>query len=534
MSPWQRFQEYFLRYEDLGFALDISCMGFPEDFLPSMQGRAEQALSSMAELENGSVANPDEHRMVGHYWLRDPRIAPTEELRMEITSVLETILKFADDVHLGIVRGVTGKKFTDVLSIGIGGSALGSQLVSDALGNAGDPLSVHFLDNTDPDGFARVLERLSGKLDSTLVVVVSKSGGTQEPQNGLLTVQQAFREDRLFSFAKNFIAVTETGNKLDSIARLEGWLKRFPMYNWIGGRTSVMSAGGLVPIALQGINIVSFLNGAKAMDKRTRHLDIRKNAALLLALMWYFAKESKGKKDMVILPYKDRLLLLSRYLQQLIMESLGKEQDLDGNLVHQGIAVYGNKGSTDQHAYVQQLQDGMDNFFVTFVEVRQAASFQELEVEPGITSGDYLQGFLRGTRRTLYEKGRDSLTISIDQLDAFSLGILIALYERAVGFYGFLVRINAYHQPGVEAGKHAAHHLLALQKKILAFLQLHPGCPMSTEYIAQQTGGEAEETFHILLHLAANRPTCIAHLLGRNPSEDYFSWQKASPRSREE
>jgi glucose-6-phosphate isomerase len=107
------------------------------------------------------------------------------------------------------------------------------------------------------------------------------------------------------------------------------------------------------------------------MDAHTRQPTLNENAAMLLALMWFYAGDGQGKKDMVILPYKDRLALFSKYLQQLVMESLGKEKDLDGRTVHQGIAVYGNKGSTDQHAYVQQLRDGVPNFFVTFIEVRK-------------------------------------------------------------------------------------------------------------------------------------------------------------------
>ena len=104
---------------------------------------------------------------------------------------------------------------------------------------------------------------------------------------------------------------------------------------------------------------------------------------MLLALMWFYAGNGRGEKDMVILPYKDRLMLFSKYLQQLVMESLGKERDLEGNIVHQGIAVYGNKGSTDQHAYVQQLRDGVLNFFVTFIEVRQDRPGRRFEVEAG-------------------------------------------------------------------------------------------------------------------------------------------------------
>lgn len=155
---------------------------------------------------------------------------------------------------------------------------------------------------------------------------------------------------------------------------------------------------------------------------------------------------------MVVLPYKDALVLFSKYLQQLIMESLGKRLDLDGNEVFQGISVYGNKGSTDQHAYVQQLRDGVNNFFATFIEVRECSA-DAVEVEAGATCGDFLQGFLRGTRQALAESGRSSITISIPEVNAKTLGMLIALFERAVSFYASLVNINAYHQPGVEAGK---------------------------------------------------------------------------------
>src|SRR4030081_932130 len=142
------------------------------------------------------------------------------------------------------------------------------------------------------------------------------------------------------------------------------------------------------------------------------------------------------------------------------MESLGKELDRDGQKVNQGIAVYGNKGSTDQHAYVQQLRDGVLNFFVTFLEVDKDRATGRFEVEEGVTSGDYLHGFLRGTRAALYEKSRESITISIPEVNAFNVGMLIALYERAVGFYASLVNINAYDQPGVEAGKKAATAIL--------------------------------------------------------------------------
>src|SRR6266516_4147097 len=464
-SLWQRFQRYFLDYRNLGFSLDISRMKFPEDFFERMQPKIEKAFAAMRELEAGAIANPTENRMVGHYWLRNPALAPTVEIRTEIEENIQRIKKFAEDVHAGKIMTENGKRFEHALLIGIGGSALGPQLVADALGSARDPMDIFFFVNTDRDGFDRVFERLDDLLPQTLVVVVSKSGGTKETRNGMLEAEARFKEKGL-QFNKHAVAVTGVGSDLDQYAEKNGWLARFPMYDWVGGRTSVMIAVGLLPMALEGFNIDNFLAGAAAMDERTRAPDVALNAAMLLALMWYYAGNGKGDKDMVILPYKDRLALFAKYLQQLVMESLGKEKDLDGKIVHQGIAVYGNKGSTDQHAYLQQLRDGVLNFFVTFIEVRKDRHGKQLEVEDGITSGDYLEGFLRGTRSALYENGRESITISIPDVNAFNLGALIALYERAVGFYGSLINVNAYDQPGVEAGKKAATRLLQLQKQV--------------------------------------------------------------------
>jgi glucose-6-phosphate isomerase len=207
---------------------------------------------------------------------------------------------------------------------------------------------------------------------------------------------------------------------------------------------------------------------------------------------------------MVVLPYKDRLLLFSRYLQQLVMESLGKEKDLEGRVVNQGISVYGNKGSTDQHAYVQQLREGVPNFFVTFLEVEKDGE-RSLEVEPDVTPGDYLHGFLLGTRKALAENGRGSLTLTVPDVSPRTIGILIALYERAVGLYAQLVGINAYHQPGVEAGKKAAAAVLALQGRILGDLRARKGEFRTAEKIAAAMGeADVETVFAVLRHLAAN------------------------------
>ncbi|MFM9146793.1 MAG: glucose-6-phosphate isomerase, partial [Verrucomicrobiota bacterium] len=232
----------------------------------------------------------------------------------------------------------------------------------------------------------------------------------------------------------------------------------------------------------------------------------------------------RGSKAMVVLPYKDRLLLLSRYLQQLVMESLGKELDLRGAKVNQGLTVYGNKGSTDQHAYVQQLRDGVDNFFAVFIEVLNDRAGASPEVEPGVTSGDYLQAFLLGTREALTGGGRASITITVERVDARTVGMLIALFERAVGLYASLVGINAYHQPGVEAGKKAASAALSLRAKALAALRSRPGQWMKTSQICGENGleGSEELVYKILLHVAAN-PGPVTARLSEDPAEALFT-----------
>ncbi len=504
---WSRFKTHFYHHSGLGVSLDVSRMPFPDEFLVTMASRMQDAFAAMKHLEGGAIANPDEQRMVGHYWLRAPHLAPSPDLAGEITSTLTAIKDFAARVHSGAVTGPKGR-FRHLLVIGIGGSALGPQLVAHALGQPRkDRLSVAFFDNTDPDGMDYVLAGLRGKLAKTLVVVISKSGGTAETRNGMLETIAAFRAAHL-AHARHFVAVTGVGSKLDATATQEGWLARFPMWDWVGGRTSELCAVGLLPAALQGLDIQAMLDGAAAMDVVTRTPVIAQNPAALMALMWHFATEGRGAKDMVVLPYKDRLLLFSRYLQQLVMESLGKELDLQGRVVNQGIAVYGNKGSTDQHAYVQQLREGVNNFFVTFIEVRKDRDAKtSLEVEPGITAGDYLQGFQLGTRDALTEKNRHSITLTLPDVSPHSLGMLIALYERVVGFYASLVGINAYHQPGVEAGKKAAGGVIALQLRLAAALQAAPGRSFTAEQLADAMGvpDKTEQVFKILEHLAANK-----------------------------
>jgi len=502
-SKLHTYSDKIFSTESLNFYLDLHNATLLDSDISLLEPALKNALMEMQDLENGAIANPDENRQVGHYWLRNPSLAPSAEMNQQIKHTVNSIKSFASDVIEGRILNPQNKAFSNILLIGIGGSALGPQFIAEAL----DPqtgLKIYFLDNTDPDGIDRVLAGLSGILSETLVIVISKSGGTAETRNGMLETQQVFDNQGL-NFSKQAIAVTGEGSQLYNLATQNNWLSIFPMWDWIGGRTSVMSAVGLLPAALLGIDIDAFLAGASTMDEITRSKDISQNPAALLAQAWFILGEGTGSKDMVILPYKDRLLLFSRYLQQLIMESLGKRLDTQGNVVHQGIAVYGNKGSTDQHAYLQQLRDGLNNFFITFIEVLSDRQGSSILVDDQNSSGDYLFGFFKGTQTALSENDRKSITITIPDVSPRSIGALIALYERAVGLYATLININAYHQPGVEAGKKAAGKVLEIKNSILELLA-NSEEHLSIEQIAAELELPDQEVliYHILRHHAAN------------------------------
>jgi glucose-6-phosphate isomerase len=517
--PADRFAHY-LRFrsalEDPFVELDLSCAGLAAADVDALQAPLARALAAMQRLEQGSLANADEQRMVGHFWLRAPGLAPSADLEQAIVGALADVERFAEAVHAGRIAPPEGGVFTKVVLCGIGGSALGPMLLADVFGGPAAPVALCVLDNTDPDGIDRELERL-GSLQDALVVVISKSGGTPETRNGMLEVERACKQQGL-PLAPRAVAVTTPGSTLHQRAERDGWLTTLPMWDWVGGRTSITSAVGLLPGALLGMDLRAFLAGAAAMDDATRRTDVWQNPAAMLAAFWHHEGNGRGERAMVVLPYKDRLLLLSRYLQQLVMESLGKEHDRQGRVVNQGIAVYGNKGSTDQHAYVQQLRDGRHDFFAVFVRVLQDRAAGHFEVEPGVTSGDFLDGFWQGTRKALADKGRRSATLCVDRLDARVLGALIALFERTVAVYAELVDVNAFHQPGVEAGKQAAAKVLALQSKLLAGLG---GEGQDVKSLAAKVGADPADCWPILQHLAANRPE-VAAVHAHDPARAQF------------
>lgn len=505
-SSWQKFKNNFYVDSQLELMLDMSKMCIPEDFFSQMTPQMEKIYDQIDLLEKGAIANPDENRMVGHYWLRNPELAPNLEIANEILENIKNIKGFAEQIYNGEMSAEKGGRFKNILIVGIGGSCLGPQFVSEALGSIKDRMVLFFIDNSDPDGMDRILTRLKPELDDTICLIISKSGGTLETRNGMIEVKNAYKAENL-NFSKHAISITQEGSKLHQISQVEGWLRSFPMWDWIGGRTSVLSSVGLVGLALQGIDIDALLAGAQLCDEKTRKSITAKNPAALLALMWYKATGGKGGKQMIMLPYKDRLQLFSKYLQQLIMESLGKEKDLKGNIVHQGLTVFGNKGSTDQHSYVQQLLEGPNNFFVTFIEVLKDRAQTSPILAENSTSGDYLQASLLGTRSALTKKGRESITITIPEVTPFAIGVLISLFERAVSIYALLVNVNAYHQPAVEMGKMCTKEAITLKNHVLDFLCTHRHQKFTVDELAIQLEGpeaDVETLFKLLVHLRSN------------------------------
>jgi glucose-6-phosphate isomerase len=223
----------------------------------------------------------------------------------------------------------------------------------------------------------------------------------------------------------------------------------------------------------------------------------------------------------IILPYKDHYDLFSKYMRQLVTGSLGKEKDLDGKTINQGVAVFGNKGSTYQHSYVKQLREVILNLFVTFIEIHRDHQNRSMIIDSGVTSGDYLQGFLLVKWQVLRENSRECITLSLQYACKYSVGLLIALLKRAVGFYATLINLNAYPRPGIETGKKVAAAVISLQTKALNFLAYKYERAFTASQIATGIGapGEAETLFKVCEHAAANPDHGIRKIAGKVPFE---------------
>ncbi len=493
-NSWDKYCNYLWFDKQVNIWLDISKINFTLDQISSLENKFKNVFSALKELEAGAISNIDEKRQVGHYWLRNPSVAPNNLIKDEINNEIRDISEFGENILESKITNNKNQKFTDVLWIGIGGSGLGPLLITEALQENSCGLNFSYIDNIDPFLISEKLDELSDKLATTLFVVVSKSGGTPEPKIAMNIIKKHV-ESKNLDWNSSAIAITMKDSQLYKKAQFENWLKIFNLPDWVGGRTSITSSVGLLPLALINRDVSEFIKGAAIMDELTRIPNIKDNPAALLSSAWFFSGDGIGKRDMVVLPYRDRLQVFSKYLQQLVMESLGKKFNRKGEIVHQGISVFGNKGSTDQHAYVQQLRDGIDNFFCVFIELLDTPNgYNYFDSE---NPKEFLSGFLQGTRSALSNENRQSITITLDKLNCLTLGALIALFERAVSFYAELVDINAYDQPGVEAGKKAASEIIDYQKQVTELF--NKGDELSIKEITSLLGiSSAEPIFFII------------------------------------
>lgn len=422
----------------------------------SQQRDYELAKQAMREQMAGEAVNRSEARAVGHHWLRSPERAPNPKIRAAIEESQAQIFALQPEAQ---------KK---LLLIGVGGSALGVQLVGQAL--LDDPSRLLSIDNADPRAIAETLASVDPK--QTIPVVVTKSGNTAET-NTAWRAAKAHWESKGQDWASAAFAVTGPRSALATAA--QNWRGCLDIWPWVGGRFCVCSAAGLLPLRLLGVDIQSFLRGAAYMDAYTApEAPDLENPALGLAHL-LFQQQAQKLHSLAILAYRDRLRLLGRYLQQLFMESLGKSEDLQGQSIVQGISVYGERGSTDQHSILQYLTQGRDDTLSVLVESRS-------DRPEWTTHADEHLSRVLGTYQALENAGRSPLLISLPRLDALSLGALIALFERSVGYFAGMAQLNAYDQPGVQAGKLASGELLSAKQKIFDALSVNW---QSTEQLAK-------------------------------------------------
>jgi glucose-6-phosphate isomerase len=382
---------------------------------------------------------------------------------------LGELTEFADGV---------GQAFSDVVVLGIGGSALGTIALRSALRppdwNALDDEArdffprLHVLDNADAVTMTALLERV--ELGRTLFVVVSKSGGTAETMAQYLIVRGRLQDALGDAFQRHLVFITDPEHgALRTIAQAEEIVSLELPPN-VGGRFSVLSAVGLLPAALVGIDIGALLDGAADMVQRCETEVLDQNPAGIFATLQWIANSQLGMVDQVFMPYGDALSDFSDWFVQLWAESLGKTRD-DGTPA--GPTPIAARGSTDQHSQVQLFMEGPRNKTVTFVAVadrstdleipHEHADIPQLAYLGGHTLGELLAAECRATAGALALGGRPSMTLTLERGDAWHIGALIMLLEMATVYSGGLYGVNPLNQPGVELGKRLTYAMLGRQ-----------------------------------------------------------------------
>jgi glucose-6-phosphate isomerase len=459
--------------EGLGMKLFYATERVDEEVIQALVdlGLESEALEKMEAMQNGQVVNyiqghPSENRPALHTAMRDffdnRNMAPVAREATELAyAEMEKLKDFLTKIE-------TQSRFTDIVQVGIGGSQLGPQAVYLALqAYQKSGRRAHFLSNVDPDNGAHVLRSLDPS--KTLVVIVSKSGGTLETLTNQEYIREHFR--RLGLDPKNhMIAVTGKGSPMDDPNH---YLASFYMWDYIGGRYSVTSMVGGVTLAFAlGMDrFLDFLRGAHAMDRLALNKDCSKNLPLLSALLGIWNRNFLGLPTCAIIPYSEALARFPAHLQQLDMESNGKRIDKQGvpTTFETGPIIWGEPGTNSQHSFFQLLHQGTTTVPLEIIGFCES-QYREDVIYRGTSSQEKLLANLLAQSLALavgqgsenpnkvFPGNRPNRILLANRLDPFTMGALLSFYEHKVAFQGFIWNINSFDQEGVQLGK-----LLALK-----------------------------------------------------------------------
>ena len=487
-----RASKFYIQWND--FLIDYSKNRINQETMDllvnlSNEVHLKQAIAAYFE---GETINRTENRAVLHTALRAPKNAVVkvdgQNIIPEIYDVKNKIKTFTNEVVNGVRKGYTGKAFTDVVNIGIGGSDLGPAMVVEGLQYYKNHLNVHFVSNVDGDHVNEIIKKINP--ETTLFVIVSKTFTTQETLTNSETIRSWFLSREFGTaqqedVAKHFVAVstniknvTEFGIDADNV---------FPMWDWVGGRFSLWSAVGLsISLAVGFDNFDKVLKGANEMDDHFKTASFDKNIPVVLALLSIWYNNFYGADSEALIPYTQYLQKLAPYLQQGIMESNGKSIGRDGKPVNYqtGTIIWGEPGTNSQHAFFQLIHQGtkliptdfigfvnslygnnnhhdklMSNFFAQTEALLNGKTETQVRDEfnkQGVSSekADYLAPF------KVFEGNKPTNTILINSLTPETLGSLIAMYEHKIFVQGVIWNIFSYDQWGVELGKQLATSIL--------------------------------------------------------------------------
>jgi len=510
-SSWSKLQDHFTKIQNNSikdmFENDASrANNFHikwNDFLVdySKNNITQETINLLIELANevnlkdaiskyfaGDIINQTENRAVLHTALRAPEstivLVDGKNVMPEIYEVKNKIKAFSNQIISGERKGYSGKSFTDVVNIGIGGSDLGPAMVVEALQFYSNHLNVHFVSNVDGDHVNEVLKKINP--ETTLFVIVSKTFTTQETLTNSETIKSWFlKSAKLEDVAKHFVAVsTNIPNVTDFGIDSKNV---FPMWDWVGGRFSLWSAVGLsISLAVGFENFDDLLKGANQMDEHFNEASFDKNIPVVLALLSIWYNNFFGAESEALIPYTQYLQKLAPYLQQGIMESNGKSIGRDGKPVNYqtGTIIWGEPGTNSQHAFFQLIHQGtkliptdfigyvkplygnkdhhdklMSNFFAQTEALLNGKTENQVmeEFQKQGISGEKAK-FLKPFK--VFTGNKPTNTILIDKLTPKSLGSLIALYEHKIFVQGVIWNIFSYDQWGVELGKQLANSIL--------------------------------------------------------------------------